>query len=179
MAPPQTPSAFTDFINVLVLVGLPVGPANRRLSRHAIDSSPDGVTVNVFDDLARLPRYRDGFESERKPDAVVDLLLAAAEADAVLLVTSYRGRIPSMAHNAIDWLTGQWRPGALHDKPLAVVGQSAGCYSGVWSRRVEDVRGGLARRVIEPLTVPALPDVVRQLADELHGGSAASAISRP
>ena len=31
------------------------------------------------------------------PDAVVDLRLAAAEADVVLVVTSYRGRIPSMA----------------------------------------------------------------------------------
>jgi hypothetical protein len=83
-----------------------------------------------------------------------------------------------MAHNAIDWLTGQWRPGALHDKPLAVVGRSSGCYSGIWSRRVEDARGGLGRR-IEPLTVPALRDVVTQLADEVHGGDAAATISLP
>ena len=62
---------------------------------------------------------------------------AAAEADAVLVITSYRGRVPSMAHNAIDWLTRRWRHGALHDKPLAVIGRSAGCYSGVWSRQVE------------------------------------------
>ena len=105
--------------------------------------------------------------------------LAAAEADAVLLVTSYRGRIPLMAHNAIDWLTGQWRPGALHDKPRAVVGRSSGCYSGIWSHRVDDVHGGLERRVIEPLTVLTLADVVRQLADEVHGGRAAAAISLP
>jgi len=108
-------------------------------------------------DLASLPRYRDGLATTEKPDAVVNVRLAAAEADAVLLVTSYRGRIPSMAHNAIDWLTGQWRPGALHDKPLAVVGRSSGCYSGIWSHRVDDVHGGLERRVIEPLTVPPWP----------------------
>jgi NAD(P)H-dependent FMN reductase len=126
MAAPQTPNAFTDFISVLVLVGLPAGPMNRALSRHAIDSSPDGVLVNVFNDLARLPRYREALETHGKPDAVVDLRLAAAEADAVLVVTSYRGRVPSMAHNAIDWLTRRWRHGALHDKPLAVLGRSAG-----------------------------------------------------
>jgi hypothetical protein len=82
-----------------------------------------------------------------------------------------------MAHNAIDWLTGQWRPGALHDKPLAVVGQSAGCYSGVWSRRAEDECGDVDRRVIEPLTLPTLTDVVRQLADDVHAGSGPAAMS--
>jgi hypothetical protein len=175
MAAPQTPNAFTDFISVLVLVGLPAGPVNRALSRHAIDSSPDRVMVNVFnDDLARLPRYRELLETRGKPDAVVDLRLAAAEADAVLVVTSYRGRVPSMAHNAIDWLTRRWRRGALHHKPLAVIGQSAGCYSGVWSRQVEDTR--LGPRVIEPLTVRTLHEAVKKLADDVHGGSAAAAM---
>ena len=177
MAAPQTPNAFPDFINVLVLVGLPAGPVNRALSRHAIDSSPDGVMVNVFDDLARLPRYSEALETHGTPDAVVALRTAAAEADAVLVVTSYRGRVPSMAHSAIDWLTRRWRHGALHDKPLAVVGRSTGCYSGVWSRQVEDTRGGLGPRVIEPLTVPTLREAVKKLADEVHGGSAAAAIS--
>ena len=175
MAAPQTPNAFADFITVLVLVGLPAGPVNRALSRHAIDSSPDGVLVNVFSDVASLPRYREDLETWGKPDAVVDLRLAAAEADAVLVVTSYRGRVPSMAHNAIDWLTRRWRHGALHDKPLAVVGPSAGCYSGVWSRQIEDTRGGLGPRVIEPITVPTLRDAVKKLA-EAHGGSAAAAM---
>ena len=177
MAAPQTPNAYTDFITVLVLVGLPAGPVNRALSRHAIDSSPDGVLVNVFSDVAGLPRYREDLETWGKPDAVVDLRLAAAEADAVLVVTSYRGRVPSMAHNAIDWLTRRWRRGALHCKPLAVVGRSAGCYSGVWSRQIDDARRGLGPRMIEPLTVPTLRDAVKKLADEVRGGSAAAAIS--
>jgi hypothetical protein len=129
--------------------------------------------VSVFDDLSRLPRYREALEAQGKPEAVVQLRLAATEADAVLLITSYRGQVPAMAHNTIDWLTRRWRGGALHDKPLAVVGQSAGCYSGVWSHRVEDAREGW-HRVIEPLTVPGLPDVVRQLAYEAHGGGAAT-----
>jgi hypothetical protein len=176
MAAPQTPNRFSDFITVLVLVGFPAGPVNRELSRHAIDSSPDGVLVNVFNDVASLPRYREDLETWGKPDAVVDLRLAAAEADAVLVVTSYRGRVPSMAHNAIDWLTRRWRHGALHDKPLAVIGQSVGSYSGVWSRQIDDTRGGLAPRVIEPLTVPTLRDAVKKLADEVHGGSAAAAM---
>ena len=176
MAAPQAPNPFADFINVLVLVCLPAGPISSTLRRQAIASAPEGVMVSVCDDLGRLPRYREALETKGKPDAVIQLRLAAAEADALLLVTSYRGRIPSMAHNAIDWLTRQWRGGALHDKPLAIVGESAGCYSGVWSHWVEDAREGL-HRVIEPLTVPGLPDVIGHLAGEVPGGSAATAAS--
>ena len=177
MASPETPDVFTDFINVLVLVGLQASPVSRALSRLAIDSSPDGVMVNVFDDLAGLPRYREALETHETPEAVVALRIAATEADAVLVITSYRGRVPAMAHNAIDWLTRRWRRGALHDKPLAVVGRSSGCYSGVWSRQEKDTRGGLGPRVIEPLTVPTLGEAVKRLADEVHRGGVAAAIS--
>jgi NADPH-dependent FMN reductase len=176
MAAPQTPNAFTDFIIVLVLVGLPAGPVNRALSRHALDSSPDGVMVHVFDDLAGLPRYSEAMEANGTPDPVVALRAAAGDADAVLVVTSYRGRVPSMVHSAIDWLTHRWRHGGLHDKPLAVIGRSTGCYSGVWSREVEDSRGGLGSRVIEPLTVPTLGEAIKRLADEVHRGGSAAAM---
>src|ERR1700754_79892 len=134
-ASPETPNLYTDVMNVLVLVGLRESPVSRALSRLAIDSSPDGVMVNVFDDLARLPRYREALETHEMPEDVVALRIAATEADAVLVLTSYHGRVPALAHNAIDWLTRRWRRGALHDKPLAVVGRSSGCFSGVWSRQ--------------------------------------------
>jgi len=176
MAAPQTPNAYPDFVNVLVLVGLPTGPVNRAVSRHVIDSSPDGVMVHVFDDFARLPRYKEALETHGTPEAVVALRLAASEADAVLVVTSYRGRVPSMAHSAIDWLTRRWRPGVLDDKPIAVIGRSTGCYSGVWTRQIEDSHGGLGPRVIEPLTVSTLREAVKKLAAEVHGGSAAAAM---
>jgi NAD(P)H-dependent FMN reductase len=176
MAAAQTPNAYPDFVNVLVLVGLPAGPVNRAVSRHVIDSSPDGVMVHVFDDLARLPRYKEALETHGTPEAVVALRLAASEADAVLVVTSYRGRVPSMAHSAIDWLTRRWRPGALDDKPIAVIGRSTGCYSGVWTHQIEDSHGGLGPRVIEPLTVSTLREAVTKLAAEVHGGSAAAAM---
>jgi NAD(P)H-dependent FMN reductase len=176
MAAAHTPNAVPDFIIVLVLVGLPAGPINRALSRHALDSSPDGVLVHVFDELALLPHYSEALEAEGIPDPVVALRAAASDADAVLVVTSYRGRVPSMVHTAIDWLTRRWHHGGLHDKPLAVIGRSTGCYSGVWSREVEDIHGGLGSRVIEPLTVPTLGEAIKRLADEVHGGSASAAM---
>ena len=177
IASPQTPDVFTDFIYVLVLVCLPAGPVNRAINRHAIDSSPDGVMVNVFNDLARLPRYREALEARGKPDAVVDLRLAAAEADAVLVVTSYHGRVPSMAHNAIDWLTRRGRRVGLHHKPLAVVGRSSGYYSGVLLSQILDARGGLGTRAIEPLTVRTLHEAVKKVADKVSNHPTAAPTS--
>ena len=61
MAAPKTPIALNDLINVLVLVGLPAGPVNRALSRHAIDSSPDAVMVRCSSSratAAECPRWR-------------------------------------------------------------------------------------------------------------------------
>jgi hypothetical protein len=71
MAALQTPNAYPDLITVLVLAGLPAGLVHRERTRHAIDSSPDGVKVNVSDDLIRLPRYNDALEIDGTPDAVV------------------------------------------------------------------------------------------------------------
>jgi hypothetical protein len=173
---PQSSNAFRDFTSVLILVGLPAGPVQRAVCRHLIDSSPDGVMVNVFDDLSSLPRYNEALEIHGTPETVVALRAAATEADAVLVVTSYRGRIPAVAHHAIDWLTRRWQGGALHDKPLAVIGRSTGCYSGVWSRQIEDTHGGLGPRVVEPLTVPTLREAVEKLAYEVPGGTPAEAI---
>ncbi|MCW2521338.1 MAG: putative flavoprotein [Mycobacterium sp.] len=176
MAAARVPNAYPDFINVLVMVSLPAGPVNRALSRLAIDSAPDEVVVNVFNDLMGLPRYHEALENRGTPDAVVALRAAATEADAVLVVTSYHRRVPSAANNAIDWLTRRWRHGSLHDKPLAVLGRSAGCYSGVWSRQVEGAQRGLGHRVIEPLEVPTLSEAIKKLAEEVPGGSAAAAM---
>jgi NAD(P)H-dependent FMN reductase len=175
MADPLTPNVFPAFTNVLVLVGLPAGPTNCALSKHVLARPPEGVTVNLFDNLARLPRYSEAVETHGPPRQVIALRQAAAEADAVLVVTAYRGHVPSVVQCAIDWLTRRWHQGGLHDKPLAVIRRSNGHYSGVWSHQIGNVRGRLGSRVIEPLTVATLCEAVRKLADEVHSGSAAAA----
>ena len=88
--------------------------------------------MHVFDGMAELPRDCEALETRGTPDSVVAPRTAASEADAVLIITSYHGRVPAFAHNAVDWLTRRWNDGALNDKPLALIGRSAGCYGGVW-----------------------------------------------
>jgi hypothetical protein len=155
-------------INVLTIVGLRASSVARALAKVASECSADGITLNTFDSLGDLPRYTEALENRGTPSSVGALRTAAAEADAVLVVTTYHGRMPAMMHNAIDWLTRRWDQGALHDKPLAVIGRAAGCYTGVWSHQAEDADGIAGHRVIEPITVATLGEAIKMLAGEVH-----------
>lgn len=156
-------------INVLVILGARGKSVNQVRAEAVADSPADGITVRVFDSLNELPRYSDTAQCRRAPEAVGALRVAAAGADAVLVVTHYYGRIPTMVHNAIDWLTRPRNHGALRDKPLAVIGHAAACYSGVWSHcQTEDGHGGPCLRVVEPITVSTLSEAVKKLAGEIH-----------
>jgi NADPH-dependent FMN reductase len=157
-------------IKVLIIVGLRAASVSRELATVAADSSADGIALTMFDSLTELPRYRETFENRGTPSCVDALRAAAAEADAVLIVTTYHGRVPAAVHNAIDWLTRRWDQAALHDKPLAVIGRASGCYSGVWSHQPEDAYGVAEPRVIESITVSDLAEAIKKLAGEVHGG---------
>jgi len=53
-------------------------------------------------------------------------------------------------------------------KPLAVIGRAASCYSGVWSHQTVEARGTAGPRLIEPITVSTLGEVVKRLTCEVH-----------
>ena len=169
-------SAVTD-INVLIIVGLRAASVDRELAKVAADSSADGIALDMFDSLNDLPRYSETFESCGTPSSVGAFRTAAAEADAVLILTTYHGRIPAGVHNAIDWLTRRWDQAALHDKPLAVIGRASGCYSGVWSHQTEDADRIAGPRLIESITVSNLREAINKLASEVLAGDASKSAS--
>lgn len=82
--------------------------------------------MTVFDSLGDLPPYRHSWETRRTPHSVVALRATANEADAALVVANYNGRVPATVNIVIDWLTRRQTHGALHDKPLTVIGRAAG-----------------------------------------------------
>ncbi len=120
---------------VLVLVGsLRAASVNRQLAELAIESAPEGVTLEWFDRLGELPHYNEDIDTDDAPESVVALREAAARSDAALVVTpEYNGTIPGVLKNAIDWLSRPYGNGALKGKPLAVVGAALGQYGGVWA----------------------------------------------
>jgi NAD(P)H-dependent FMN reductase len=103
----------------LVLLGsLRAGSINRQLAELAIESAPDGVSLELFDRLGELPFYNEDIDNDDVPASVVALRSAAADADAALVVTpEYNGSIPGVLKNAIDWLIGT---GELERKVVAI-----------------------------------------------------------
>ncbi|MDT5292862.1 MAG: hypothetical protein QOF88_7751 [Mycobacterium sp.] len=139
---------------VLVLVGsLRAASVNRQLAELAAESAPEGVTLVPFDRLGELPFYNEDIDGDDVAESVQALRLAAAEADAALVVTpEYNGSIPGVLKNAIDWLSRPFGDGALKDKPAAVIGGSFGQYGGVWAHDETRKSFGFAGpRIVEDL----------------------------
>jgi NAD(P)H-dependent FMN reductase len=152
---------------VLVIVGISTRMVSHALIDAAALGSPNGISLNVFDQLAQVPPYSEASENEVLPRPVNALRRAASEANAALILTAYHGQITAPIHNVIDWLTRRRDHSALHDKPLAVIGPTKDCYSGVWSRHQIEEHGCVAETlVIEPFTVTTLCEAVMKLAEQ-------------
>jgi NAD(P)H-dependent FMN reductase len=176
-------------VKILVLVGsLRAASVNRQLAEVAIETAPAGVSLQLFDRLGELPFYNEDIDDDGVAEAVQALRLAAAEADAALVVTpEYNGSIPAVVKNAIDWLSRPFGDGAVKGKPLAVIGAALGQYGGVWAHDETRKSFGIAgAKVVEAVTlslpgkaldgkhpresaevVAALGDVLQKLAAEV------------
>jgi NAD(P)H-dependent FMN reductase len=141
-------------IKVLVLLGsLRAQSINRQLAELAVETAPEGVSLELFDRLGELPFYNEDIDNGDVPEPVTALRAVAADADATLVVTpEYNGSIPGVLKNAIDWLSRPFGDSALKDKPLAVVGAAGGRYGGVWAHDETRKSFGVAGpRVVEEL----------------------------
>ena len=144
---------------VLVLVGsLRTASVNRQLAELAVESPPQGATLNLFDRLGELPFYNEDIDTDDVAEPVVALRAAAAEADATLVITpEYNGSIPGVLKNAIDWLSRPFGNGALKGKPLAVVGTALGHSGGAHAHDETRQSFGIAgARVVEGLKLSIL-----------------------
>lgn len=150
-------------VKVIVLLGsLRAASINRQLAELAVETSPAGVTLELFDRLGELPFYNEDIDNEpdgEVPEPVAALRATAGDADAALIVTpEYNGSIPGVLKNSIDWLSRPFGDGALKGKPLAVVGAALGKYGGVWAHDETRKSFGIAgARVVEDveLSIPA------------------------
>lgn len=126
---------------VLVLVGsLRTASVNRQLAETAVQVAPEGAEVTVFDGLGDIPFYNEDIDTaDAQIESVTALRTAAADADALLLVTpEYNGTIPAVLKNAIDWLSRPYGAGAISGKPVAVISSSISSNGAKWAH--DDVR---------------------------------------
>jgi NAD(P)H-dependent FMN reductase len=139
---------------VLVLLGsLRAASINRQLAELAVETAPEGVSLQLFDRLGELPFYNEDIDNDEVAEAVAALRAVAADADAALVVTpEYNGSIPGVLKNAIDWLSRPFGNSALKGKPAAVIGGSFGQYGGVWAHDETRKSFGIAGpRIVEDL----------------------------
>jgi hypothetical protein len=155
---------------VPVIAGVSTGIVSRELTGAGALSIPNGITLNVFDQLACLPPYSETSENHRFPRLVTALHTAALEAHAALVLSDCHQCIPATVRNAVDWLTRRWNHSALQDKPLAVIGPTEDCYSGASARHhIEESSGHITETfVIEPITVTTLCEAVTVLAEQAN-----------
>ena len=141
---------------VLALVGsLRSGSINRKVAETAVAVAPGDVEVVIFDSLGDLPFYNEDTDVDGGPAEVQVLRRAAAEADALLLVTpEYNGTVPAVLKNAIDWLSRPFQAGAIFGSPVAVISVSPSPNGARWAhddtRKAVGVAGG---RVLEDISL--------------------------
>ena len=123
---------------------------NTRLLRGVAGLLPEGVELELFDQLAAIPPYNEDEEHD-EPPAVAALKAAIAGADAVLIATpEYNASIPGVLKNAIDWASRPFPNNVLRDKPVAVIGASTGLFGAVWAQaELRKVLGSAGARVAE------------------------------
>jgi chromate reductase, NAD(P)H dehydrogenase (quinone) len=124
---------------------------NTKLLRAAEELLPDGVELELYEELEEVPPYNEDRDTDDSPSAAVHLREAIARADAVLFATpEYNGSVPGQLKNAVDWASRPHRVSALWGKPAAVVGASTGMFGAVWAQaELRKVRKTAGARVVE------------------------------
>ncbi|HTP18766.1 MAG TPA: NADPH-dependent FMN reductase [Solirubrobacteraceae bacterium] len=135
---------------------------NTGLLRAAAEVAPDGVEVQMFEGLDRLPHYNEDDDTEDPHGEVTRLRDEIAGADLVLISTpEYNGSMPGHLKNAVDWASRPFGPGSsLWGKPVAVIGASVTDYGAVWAQDHLRKSLGLAgARVLDlELAIPKAAD---------------------
>jgi chromate reductase len=136
---------------VLGLSGsLRAGSYNTKLLAAASAELPEGVELRIHGGLGEIPPYREDAEHSA-PASVRALRETISAADAVLIATpEYNGSVPGQLKNVLDWASRPFPHNSLRDKPVAVVGASAGLFGAVWAQaEVRRVLGIIGADVVD------------------------------
>jgi chromate reductase, NAD(P)H dehydrogenase (quinone) len=109
---------------------------NTALLRAAAELAPEGVELELYQDLEQLPPYNEDRDTDNPPQAVRELRGRIASADAVVFSTpEFNGSMPGQLKHAVDWASRPYgRGSSLWGKPVAVVGASVTDYGAVWAQ---------------------------------------------
>jgi len=99
---------------------------NRGLLRAAEQLTPQGVTIETFDELDQIPLFNQDNEQNPHPK-VTELKQRIRNADAILIATpEYNYSVPGVLKNTIDAASRPYGNSAWNGKPVAIMGASVG-----------------------------------------------------
>ena len=108
---------------------------NTALLRAAAELAPEGVEIELYENLEALPPYTEDRDTDEPPAEVQRLRDAIADADAVLFSTpEYNTTIPGQLKQVVDWGSRPHRQSVLWGKPAAAVGVSVTDYGAIWAQ---------------------------------------------
>jgi chromate reductase len=139
-------------VRILAISGsLRRGSHNNSLLRAAGELVPPDYELVVWDGLKDVPPYDEDDDVHPAPPAVVALREAVANADAVLISTpEYNSSIPGALKNALDWASRPIATNVFRNKPVAVIGSSAGMFGAVWAQaELRKVLAAMGARVVD------------------------------
>src|SRR5579884_2098131 len=110
-----------------------------------------GVEFEVYDELKAVPPYDEDDDHPDAHPAVHRLRDEIASHDGVFFSTpEYNSSIPGQLKNAVDWASRPLATNVLRNKPVAVVGASAGMFGAVWAQaELRKVLAATGARVVE------------------------------
>jgi chromate reductase len=129
---------------------LRAGSHNTQLLRLAAEELPEGVELELYDELAEIPPFDEDLV-EAAPEAVERLKEAIAASDALLVATpEFNGSIPGQLKNAVDWVSRPLMDNPARSKPVVVIGASTSSFGAIWAQQeLRKVFGILGARVLD------------------------------
>jgi chromate reductase, NAD(P)H dehydrogenase (quinone) len=139
-------------VRILAISGsLRRGSHNTSLLRAAGELLPPTDELVLWDGLKDVPPYDEDDDVRPGPAAVAALREAVAASDAVLFATpEYNSSIPGALKNALDWVSRPYSTNPMRNKPVAVIGASAGMFGAIWAQAaLRKVLGAMGARMAE------------------------------
>jgi chromate reductase, NAD(P)H dehydrogenase (quinone) len=123
-------------MRILAISGsLRAGSHNTLLLRAAEELLPASDSLEIWEGLREVPPYDEDDDVEPAAPPVAAFRAAIESADAVLIATpEYNSSIPGALKNALDWASRPRATSVLRNKPVAVIGASAGLFGAVWAQ---------------------------------------------
>ena len=139
-------------MKILAISGsLRSGSHNTSLLRAAGELLAPGDELVFWAGLKDVPAYDEDDDGGIPPAAVAALREAVTGADAVLVATpEYNSSVPGALKNALDWASRPVATNVFRNKPVAVIGSSAGMFGAVWAQaELRKVMAAIGARVAE------------------------------